>query len=136
MDLAFGGWYASAAPDTGDVSVFRLLDFNVQAVHVTLYGQKFRSVPSATEVRVLSPFILHAPIDARTLLRDDELHFIAADPLSEGNLAGYMTYLEHMGMAEADRRALLQQLIGFSHAKPMRLRLRVVDDKLDVERLQ
>ena len=133
MDIAFGGLYASAAPDTGEVSVFRLLDFNVQAMHVTLYAQKFRTVPSATDVRALSPFILHAPVDARTLLRDDELYLISTDPLSEADLVGYMTYLEHMGVAEADRRALMQQLIGFSREKPMRLRLRIVDDTLTVE---
>ena len=133
IDIAFGGSYASTAVDTGEVSVFRLLDFNVEAVHVTMYAQKFQAVPSAADVRALSPLVLHVPIDARTLMRDDELQLICADPLSEPDLIGYMTYLENMGVGESDRGAVLKQLIGFSHDKPIRLRLRVIDDELHVE---
>ena len=76
MDVAFGGLYASTTADTGKVSLFRLLDFNLDAVHVTMYEQTFDAVPSAADVSALSPLIWHAPIDARTLLRDDDLELI------------------------------------------------------------
>jgi hypothetical protein len=63
MDIAFGGLYASTSVETGKVSVFRLLDFNVDAVHIAMYAEKFDALPSATVVRALSPMIWHAPID-------------------------------------------------------------------------
>jgi len=133
IDIAFGGVYASTNVDAGQVSLFRLLDFNLDAVHVSLYTQKFDAVPSAADVRALSPMILHAPIDARTLLRDDDLQLIAHDPLSNDDVDGYAVYLEDMGVPEEERRELVQRVIALSHKAPLRVGLRVVDDRLDVE---
>jgi hypothetical protein len=133
LDLAFGGVYASTDVETGKVSLFRLLDFNVDAVHVAMYQQRFDAVPGAAEVRALSPMILHAPIDARTLLRDDELQLIAESPLSAEDLMGYVAYLEDMGMPEHDRGALVQQVIALSRKRGIRVRLRADGDTLVVE---
>ncbi len=133
MDLAFGGLYASTNIETGKVSLFRLLDFNVDAVHVTMYEQTFDAVPSVADVRALSPFIWHAPIDARTLLRDDDLQLIGEHPLSAEDLDGYMTYLEAMGVSEDERRTLGQELMAFSRKRGMRVRLRADGDRLVVE---
>jgi hypothetical protein len=133
LDIAFGGLYASTSVETGKVSLFRLLDFNVDAVHVAMYGQKFDALPDAADVKALSPMIRHAPIDARTLLRDDELHLIAESPLSAGDLEGYATYLEAMGVSEDDRGEVVQQVIALSHKRGMRVRLRADGDTLVVE---
>jgi len=133
IDLAFGGWYASTNLETGKVSLFRLLDFNLDAVHVTMYEQTFDAVPSAADVRALSPFIWHAPIDARTLLRDDDLELIGEQPLSAEDLDGYMTYLEAMGMSENERRTRVQELMAFSLKRGIRVRLRADGDGLVVE---
>jgi hypothetical protein len=115
------------------VSLFRLLDFNVDAVHVSLYQETFNAVPSAADVKALSPWILHAPIDARTMLRDDEVQLIGQEPLSPEDLDGYVVYLEEMGVSEDDRGELVQRAIALSRKGPLRVRLRVVDDTLVVE---
>jgi len=133
MDVAFGGLYASTTADTGKVSLFRLLDFNLDVVHLALYQEKFDAVPNAADVRALSPMIWHAPIDARTLLRDDELLLIGEAPLSAGDLDGYMVYLEEMGVPEDERAEIVQRLIALSQSRPLRVRLRAVDDTLVVE---
>ena len=133
MDLAFGGLYASMNIETGKVSLFRLLDFNVDAIHVTMYEQTFDAVPTAADVRALSPFIWHAPIDARTLLRDDDLELIGENPLSPEDLDGYLTYLEAIGMSEDERRTRVQELMAFSRKRGIRVRLRADGDRLVVE---
>ena len=133
IDIAFGGVYASTKVETGEVSLFRLLDFNVDAVHVTLYGEKFDAVPGAADLKALSPMILHAPIDSRTLLRDDEVQLIGEEPLSAEDLEGYVVYLEDMGVSEEDRDELVQRLMALSRKRPIRVRLRAVDDTLVVE---
>lgn len=131
IDIAFGGIYASTSVETGKVSLFRLLDFNLDAVHLAFYEEKFDAVPSAADVRALEPFILHAPIDARTMLRDDELQLIAEVPLSAADLEGYMVYLE--GASEAEKGEIAERLIALSHTRALRVRLRAVDDRLEVE---
>jgi hypothetical protein len=132
IDIAFGGLYASTQVDTGQVSLFRLLDFSLDAVHVTLYGEKFDAAPSAADASALSPVILHAPIDARTLLRDDDLQLIREDPLSPEDLEGYVTYLEAMGASEDERGELVRRLMELSRKRPLRVRLRAVGDALVV----
>ena len=34
IDLAWGGFYAGISKDSGEVSVFRMLDFNQNAYHI------------------------------------------------------------------------------------------------------
>lgn len=133
IDITFGGWYASANVETGQVSVFRLLDFNLDAVHVAMYEEKFDAVPSAADVRALSPFVWHAPIDSRTMLRDDELQLIGEAPLTVEDLEGYVVYLEDMGMSEEQRAEHVQHLIALSHKHGLRVRLRAGDQGLVVE---
>jgi hypothetical protein len=133
IDIAFGGLYASTKAGTGEVSLFRLLDFNVDAVHLAVYAQKFDALPSAADVKALSPFVWHAPIDARTLLRDDDLHLIREDPLSREDLDGYVVYLEDMGVSEPERNELVQRVMALSRKGRIQVRLSAVDDTLVVE---
>ena len=133
IDIAFGGLYASTSLETGKVSLFRLLDFNVDAVHVSVYQEKFDAVPSVADVKALSPWIHHAPIDARTMLRDDDLQLIGEGPLSPEDLEGYVMYLEEMGVSESDRGEIVERAMTLSGKGRIRVRLRAVDDTLVVE---
>jgi hypothetical protein len=133
IDIAFGGLYASTSVETGKVSVFRLLDFNVNAVHIAMYAEKFDALPSAADVRALSPMIRHAPIDALTLLRDDDLQLIGEAVLRAEDLNGYLVYLEDMGVPEEDRAERVRELMALSQQHGLRVRLRAGDNSLVVE---
>ena len=133
IEIAFGGWYASTNLETGKVSVFRLLDFNIDAVHLMMYDQGLDAVPGAADLKTLSPMIWHAPIDARTLLRDDELQLIGEDPLSPEHLEGYVTYLEAMGVSDEERNDIVGRVIALSHKRGLRVRLRADGETLVVE---
>ena len=69
IDIQWGGYYASREQPNGPVGIFRLLDFNRDAYHAALYKEEFSDVPSLVKIVSLSPFVGHAPIDARGLLR-------------------------------------------------------------------
>jgi hypothetical protein len=133
IEIAWGGYYASTATESGVVSVFRLIDFNREVLHSSLYSEEFGMVPSFHDAASLTPFVRHVPIDARTLLRDDDLQFLGASPLRNGDIEGYMLYLEQMGVAESVRAELATRLMAFSHQPALPLRLSLVDDLLRVE---
>ena len=131
IDIAWGGYYASIPLDGGEIRIFRLLDFNQYAYHAALFTEKFATVPTVEELLSLSPFIGHAPIDARALvLQDDELRLIGDRALSGDDLEGYMTYLEAHEVAEDKQNELAERLIAYSTEPPLSLRLEIVDDEL------
>jgi hypothetical protein len=82
IDIVWGGYYASIPADNNEISVFRLLDFNRDVYHAVLFSNKFTTVPTLEELTMLSPLICHAPIDARALVREDELRLIGGKPIA------------------------------------------------------
>ena len=130
VEIAWGGYYATIPADGGEISVFRILDFNRDAYHAALFSEKFREVPDLEEIAARQPFIGHAPIDAKGLLHRDELRLIGGKPLSRDDLAGYMYYLEAHEVPEAEIDELIERLIEFSQQPPLRLRLEIVEEEL------
>lgn len=130
MDLAWGGYYASIPVNGGEISVFRLLDLNRDAYHVALFAEKFTAIPTFEELVALFPFIGHAPIDARALVRDDELRLMGVQPLTHEDLEGYMYYLDHFGVLQAEIDKLVERIMGFSHEPPLRIHLEIVGEEL------
>jgi hypothetical protein len=94
LDLVWGGYYASISSDNSKISVFRMLDFNRDAYHAALFAEEFTDTPKLEQLKDLSPFIGHAPIDARSLLLNDDLQMIGRQELSRSDLEGYIYYLE------------------------------------------
>jgi hypothetical protein len=130
IDLAWGGFYASIPAEGGDMTVFRLLDFNRDAYHAAMFAEKFSVLPTLEQLTSLTPFIGHAPIDARGLIRDDDLRLIGSKPLTRADLEGYMYYLEAHEVPQAEMDELAERLISFSSEHPLRLQLEIVDDEL------
>jgi hypothetical protein len=133
VDLLWGGYYLSRKEGADHFSLFRILDFNRNAYHAALFREKLADVPSLDDVLSLTPFIGHAPIDARGLVRRAPLQLIGGAPLTDEDLAGYMVYLERHGVAAEERDELLKRAIEFSHDSPLGLRLTIVGDKLMIE---
>ena len=94
LDLMWGGYYASLSSENNKVSVFRMLDFNQDVYHAALFAEKFTNTPNLEQLKNLFPFIGHAPIDARSLLHNDDLQMIGHQELSHSDLEGYIYYLE------------------------------------------
>ena len=132
FDAVWGGYYAGRSADSGEYSIFRLLDFNQHAYHAALFSEKFQTLPSDSVVLALKPFIGHAPIDARALVHEGDLTLVGRAPLTQGDLEGYLYYLEAHDVPESERVSLAASLIGFSHEPPLRLRLELTTDALDV----
>ena len=132
IDLQWGGYYASKEEGEDVYGVFRLLDFNRYAYQAALFKEKFAAVPTLEDVLGLSPFIGHAPIDSRALVRGREIHLLGGPVLVEADLEGYRIYLEHHEMPEQEIRELFQSIIGFGSEPPMPIRLTLVDGELEI----
>jgi hypothetical protein len=132
IDILWGGFYASQCVDSREISVFRLLDFNQHAYHAALYKKRFSTLPAEEEIVALSPFIGHVPVDTRALLGKDRPILIGRKPLSPEDLNGYMYYLEDHEVDEDERMSLTQRLIEFSNEPPLKLRLQIVDEELEI----
>ena len=130
INIAWGGYYISMTDNTGAFSVFRLLDFNRQAYHAALFTEKFTILPTLNELLVLSPFIGHAPIDAKALVGEKELQLIGSKPLTYDDLEGYMYYLNECGVLQEEIYELAEEIINFSNQPPLGAQLRIVDEKL------
>jgi hypothetical protein len=131
VDIAWGGYYVSQEPPHAEYRVWRLLDFSQTAYHVALFTERFRAVPTLAEVTALRPFVGHVPLDTRALL-SSPIQLIGTVPLSPDDLEGYMTYLEHHDVPAEQRAELASRLISFSKEAPLRLRLAVIDDQVQV----
>lgn len=134
VDIAWGGFYASVSEDSGTISVFRLLDFNRDAYHVAIYSEKFDSTPSVKEIISLSPFIGHAPIDTRALINNKSVVLFGEKELTTSDLEGYMYYLEEFGVSEGDREKLTNSLISYSKEQPLKLRLSLEENNLQISK--
>ena len=132
IDLAWGGFYAGTSKDSGEISVFRLLDFNQNAYHIAIYKEDFQNTPSEEEILSLSPYIGHAPIDSKGLLNYEKLTLINTKHLTSEDLVGYMYYLEEFEVSEKERKELSQSLINYSKEPPLKLRLTIVEGELQI----
>ena len=135
IELAWGGYYGSTDPESGKISVFRLLDFNRDAYHAALFKEKFDRMPTLEEVTELSPFIGHAPIDARGMVRHNDLQYLGCKPLSREELEGYAYYLEAHEVTSNDIEELFARILGFNAEPPLQLRLEIIDDELVISEL-
>lgn len=133
IDLAWGGFYACACADEPEISIIRLLDFNRDAYHAALFAETFEEIPGADAVERLSPFIGHAPVDARGLLNNETMFLICRTPLTRNCLEGYMYYLQAHEVPEDEREELMNTLIAFSNDDPLRLRLYLPNGELQIE---
>ena len=132
IELAWGGYYASTESEGGHISVFRILDFNRDAYHAALFKEKFTVTPKLKELTALTPFIGHAPIDARGLLRNKDLQFLGSKALSRDDLQGYAYYLEANEVTPVEIEELIVRILGITIELPLRLHLEIVDDQLAI----
>lgn len=133
IDLAWGGFYACTSAGESEVSIIRLLDFNRDAYHAALFDVTFEKAPPADVVEALSPFIRHVPIDAKGLPNKDTMVLICRKPLTRDCLEGYMYYLEEFEVPEDEREESMNSLIVFSKDDPLKLRLYLSDNELQIE---
>ncbi len=134
IDLQWGGYYASKEEGDDQYGVFRLIDFNRHSYHVAIFSEKFSGVPSLKKVLKLSPYIGHAPIDSRALLRNRDIHLLGGPPLTEKDLEGYRLYLEHFETSEDDIKKLFRDIIAFGSQPPLKLALEEVNGELVIEK--
>ncbi len=130
IELAWGGYYASTDPENGSITVFRLLDFNRDAYHAALFKERFDEMPTLADMTALSPLIGHAPIDARGMVRHENLQFLGSNPLLREDLEGYAYYLEAHEVTAYDIEELFGRILGFSTESPLQLRLELINDEL------
>lgn len=123
LDVAWGGYYCSREKDSDRYSVFRLLDLNRDAYHIAIFRERFAVPPPLAELLQLSPYIGHAPIDTRALLRERELTLLGARPLVADDLTGYAYYLEEFEATDEEVADLFERIIGFSNEDAVRYRL-------------
>ncbi|HAA55061.1 MAG TPA: hypothetical protein DCE42_09900 [Myxococcales bacterium] len=133
LHVAWGGVYASKSDEEEGYNLFRLLDFNQYAYHAALFGQTFQELPTSDDLKGLSPFIGHVPIDTRGLLHRNDLQLLATAPLTKEDLEGYTIYLEEHGSEQAEIDELINTLIEFSHEPPVSFKLRLENDELVIE---
>jgi len=133
LDIAWGGYYACTTHDSDEVSIIRLLDFNIDAYHAALYSQVFDKTPSATEIAKLTPLVGHVPMASKALLLNKTMTLIDRKPLVKQDLDGYMLYLEDCEVPEAERNEVTETLISYCADDPMKVTLSLADDKLKVD---
>jgi len=133
LDLAWGGYYACTTHDSDEISVIRILDFNIDAYHAALYSQVFDKTPSADEIAKLAPFVGHVPMASKALLQNKTMTLIDRKPLAKEDLEGYMIYLEDCEVPLDGRNELTETLISYGSDDPMKLTLSLADDKLKVD---
>jgi hypothetical protein len=132
IDLQWGGFYATKEKDEDQYGVIRLLDFNRYVYHVAIFQEKFSEVPNLEDVVDLAPYIGHAPIDSKALLREREIHLLGGSALTDKDLEGYRFYLEHHEVKRGDIEELFCSVIEFSNQPPLELTLEVVDGELEI----
>lgn len=130
IDIQWGAYYLTK--EDNQYRVFRLLDFNRYAYHAAIFKETFTSRPTKEETLQFTPFIGHAPIDAKALLKEGNIQLLAAAPLKKEDLEGYRYYLEEQGMTNSELDELIQRIMEFSTQPPLQLRLEIVDDELEI----
>lgn len=132
IDITWGGYYASSSKDGSEFSIFRLLDFNRDAVHVAFYKEKYPAVPDLQTLLGCTPLIGHAPIETKTLLTHDQLILIGGQPLTNEDLEGYRYYLLAHQIPEEMIEEHFAKLLFFSQEPPLLAHLEVVDEELTI----
>lgn len=130
IEIQWGAYYLTE--EDNQYRVFRLLDFNRYAYHAAIFKETFTTRPTKDEILQLTPFIGHAPIDAKTLLQEESIRLLASAPLKKEDLEGYRYYLEEQGMTTSEMDELTQRIMEFSSQPPLQLRLEIVDDELEI----
>lgn len=133
--VLWGAYYTHKEED-GTYAVFRLLDFNADAIHYALFKEEFETRPSEKEIRGLTPFIGHVPIEVGTLLYKSELELTASVPLTLTDLEGYGYYLGEFGMNANELSEFKTKLIEFSHKEPLLTQLKLNGDRVEVSILE
>ena len=118
--VRFGGYYGYK--QDGKYGFFRLLDFNVRALHYALFAKDFDRMPTFEEALKEQPAVMHIPQGAACLFYKQELKLLGSDVLTEEALEGYATYLENaIGLEAAAIEQHVKQLIFMSHQPTDRL---------------
>lgn len=130
IEIQWGAYYLTE--EDNQYRVFRLLDFNRYAYHAAIFKETFTTRPTKDEILQLTPFIGHAPIDAKALFQEESIQLLAAAPLKKEDLEGYRYYLEEQGMTNSELDELIQRIMEFSTQPPLQLRLEIVDDGLEI----
>lgn len=130
IEIQWGAYYLTK--EDNQYHVFRLLDFNRYAYHAAIFKETFTTRPTKDEILQLTPFIGHAPIDAKTLLQEESIQLLASAPLKKEDLEGYRYYLEEQGVTTGELEELIQRIMEFSTQPPLQLRLEIVDDELEI----
>nr|WP_288466278.1 hypothetical protein [uncultured Pseudomonas sp.] len=130
IEIQWGAYYLTK--EDNQYRIFRLLDFNRYAYHAAIFKETFTTRPTKDELLQLTPFIGHAPIDAKTLLQEESIQLLASAPLKKEDLEGYRYYLEEQGMTTSEMDELIQRVMEFSAQPPLQLRLEIVDGKLEI----
>ena len=133
IDVVWGGYYACISREKATISVFRIIDFNKDAYHVTLFEEDFDQMPTSENIEALSPFIQHVPFSIDGLFNYDEITLVSRKPLTTKDLTGYQYYLKEMGMHEEAWDEFSEALLGFSSDPPLPLRVTPVDEEVRVE---
>jgi hypothetical protein len=133
IELAWGGYYACTSYDSDEVTIIRLLDFNIDAYHAALFSEKFDTVPGSNEIEALSPSVHHVPVDARGLLNNKTIDLVSRKSLTRDDLEGYMYYLEQFEVPDEERKDLADSLIAYSNDHALSLRLSILDGELQIE---
>ncbi len=136
IEISWGGYYASICDDRGEITLFRLLDFNRDDYHIAIYQEKFQSIPSLNKVEGLTPFIRHVPLDSRSLLNNKKTLLIGNRHLSKSDLAGYLMYLESFEVPSEDLELLTQSILEYSQEPPLQLRLTLVEEELQISKIE
>lgn len=130
IDIQWGAYYLTK--EDNQYRVFRLLDFNRYAYHAAIFKETFATRPTKDEVLLLTPFIGHAPIDAKALLQDKSIQLLASAPLKREDLEGYRYYLEEQGITTNEMEELIQRIMELSTQPPLQLRLEIVGNELEI----
>ena len=133
IEIQWGGYYFCKEDDDNEEhGIIRLLDFNRYSYQSALFSEKFSEKPEPETVTALSPFIGHVPIDARGILNGTR-ELIAHKPLAPEDLEGYRMYLEHHEMPTGEIDQLFANLIQYSKEPPLKLKLQIVNEELQIE---
>ena len=131
IGIAWGGFYSNET-ENGKISVFRLLDFNSGAYHISLYKEEFESVPSLETVLNLKPFAWHAPLSTQGLLNRQNIELIGYRPLTIDDLVGYIAYREAHGLSPQEALELANKVISYGKEPPLPIRLEINEGDFQV----
>jgi hypothetical protein len=131
IDIAWGGYYSNLNED-GKISIFRLLDFNSDAYHATLFQETFDTMPDLNTVKELKPFVGHVPLDTRGLLHRTDVKLLGHEILSMDDLIGYKIYRESNGWSTEEIEELANKVLSYSKGAPLPIHLEMKDGSLEV----